>query len=157
MLWTPHLTESWEDAEGVRQLYTDGGVQEGGRAGVYGWTVLKFGDRATAGEHKGRPEVMRQVKGGGRLLSNEEAENVQRAETAAFVAGVIANKTWLKNGGKLAAHIDNQGVVDCYVKKKFSGTGRWWVAQQDHDLWDLLMDVLDVTDAWDRVEGPGPP
>ena len=81
---------------------------------------------STGGEDDGRPPVEACVKGGGRLLPYEEAANVQRAETAALVAGVAANAAWLEGGGSIDAHVDNAGVVGIWKGRRLLRRGREW-------------------------------
>ena len=113
---------------------------------MYGWTVVRMGNRVG-----GRPKILEQASGGGRLLSADEWMSSARAEAMALLALLVNTRAALEEGCELTVHIDNLAVVRCYQQKKFVKIKNWGKVA-DRDVWDCIAAVLEQTGAWARVK-----
>ena len=105
------LANTIVDGDAYTNIYTDGGVQGGGRAGAYEWVVLEHGARIN-----GRPDVLWMAEGGRRLLAGDEWLASARAETAALAAVLLVLEPSLAKGGRITVHVDNAWVGDEHAR-----------------------------------------
>ena len=131
---------------GRLHIYTDGGVQGEGRAGLYAWAVVAFGPRDTTG----RPELKACEEGGGRFISHERRISSTRSETVALAAALTAVEPLLRTGRSVTVHIDNATVVDTFAKGRHRRC-RGWSKLRDRDMWDQIEGVMQRTRAWGRT------